>query len=164
MSRTHYSITLKFSAVQPKWTLNKTMSAFFLIICRSSGIKHSFRMWLNDNSCRDRSAHFPETAKKLETMRHRKINSLRTWSLRKGRIFKWNCVIFVAKVWIRKLFISNPKNFIYLLWPCRVLILIFFAKITRGGYVFCCSSRISFNPTSYLKNNISATVNLSSIH
>ena len=37
-SRTHYSIALKFSAVQLKWTLIKTVSAFFLIICRSLGI------------------------------------------------------------------------------------------------------------------------------
>ena len=27
----------------------------------------------------------------------------------------------------------------------------FFAKIMGGNYVFCCSSHISFNPTSHLK-------------
>ena len=26
-----------------------------------------------------------------------------------------------------------------------------FAKLKEGNYVFCCSSRVCFNPTSYLK-------------
>ena len=82
-----------------------------------------------------------------------KINSIRTWlkELAKGRIFKWNYVLFAAKIWIRQLFISNSKIFMYLLWPCRVLVLIFFAKTTRGSCVSCFSSVISFNPTSHLK-------------
>ena len=65
-SRTHYSIALKFSAVHHKWTLIKTVSAFFLIIRRSLEMQHSFEMWLNNNSWRDRFAHFSKTAK----MRH----------------------------------------------------------------------------------------------
>ena len=32
----------------------------------------------------------------------------------------------------------------------------FFAKMMRGSCVFCCSSCISFNPTSHLKRNITS--------
>ena len=66
----HYSIVLKFSAVQPKWMLIKAVSAFFLIISRFLGIKHSYRMWLNDNSWHNKFAHFSKTAEKSEKMRH----------------------------------------------------------------------------------------------
>ena len=38
LSRNYYSIALKFSAAQLKWTLIKTLSAFFLIIYRSVGM------------------------------------------------------------------------------------------------------------------------------
>ena len=34
----------------------------------------------------------------------------------------------------------------------------FFAKITKGSCVFCCSSFITFNPTSHLKNENLAKV------
>ena len=44
------------------------------------------------------------------------------------RIFKWNYVIFTVKILIRKLFISNSKIFIYLLWPWKVLVLNFSLK------------------------------------
>ena len=79
-----------------KWTLIKTVSALFLIMCRTLGIWHSFRMWLNNNSWHDRFANSSKTAEKYEKMRHRfkdscnmnilnwklyrKINSIRTWS------------------------------------------------------------------------------------
>ena len=46
-SRTHYSITVKFSTVQRKWTLIKMLSAFFLIIHRSLVIKHFLRTWIS---------------------------------------------------------------------------------------------------------------------
>ena len=35
---------------------------------------------------------------------------------------------FATKIWTRKLFISSPRSFIYLLWPCRVLVLDFLQK------------------------------------
>ena len=55
--------------------------------------------------------------------------------LAKGRIFKWNCVIFAAKIWTRKLFISCSKTFMCLLWPCRVLALNFLLKQWKEVFV-----------------------------
>ena len=67
--------------------------------------------------------------------------------LAKGKISKWMYVIFGAKIWICKSFISNSKIFMYLLWPCRVLVL-------ERNLCFYCSSCISFNPTSQLNKNL----------
>ena len=65
----------------------------------------------------------------------------------KGRIFKWNYVVFVAKICIRKLFISNSKIFLMTL---QTLGFKFLAKIMRSC-VFCCSSFISCNTTNFNK-------------
>ena len=62
-SQTHYSIVLKFSAVQLEKTLIETVF-FFLIICWSLEIKHSFNIWLNDNSRRDIIADFSKKVQK----------------------------------------------------------------------------------------------------
>ena len=71
--------------------------------------------------------------------------------LAKGRILKWGHVIFDAKIWMHRLFISSSRSFMYILWRCRVLALNVFAKIMKRSCVFCYSSWISFNPTSHLK-------------
>ena len=65
--------------------------------------------------------------------------------LAKGRIFKWDYVIFATKIWTHKLFISSSKRFMYLLW---------LAKIMKGSCIFCCSSYVSFHPTNHLKKNL----------
>ena len=62
-SQTHYSIALKFSALQLEKTLIETVF-FFLIICWSLEIKHSFHIWLNDNSRRDIIADFSKKVRK----------------------------------------------------------------------------------------------------
>ena len=76
-----------------------------------------------------------------------KINR-RIRTLQKAEFLSKITSFFAAKIWIRKLYISNPKYFIYLLWPWRILVFKCFAKIMGGNYVFCCSNCISFNPTS----------------
>ena len=48
-------------------------------------------------------------------------------------------------------YISNPKYFIYLSWTLISSGFNFFAEIMGGNYIFCCSSRISFNSIRYLK-------------
>ena len=76
------------------------VSAFLLIIYRSLEIKHSFKLWLNDNSWCEIFVDFSKTAKKQEKMRHRfqdsfdvnilnrkmnrKINSIRAWGFGKA--------------------------------------------------------------------------------
>ena len=82
-------------------SLIKTVSAFLLIICRSLEIRHSFKMWLNDNFFVEIFANFSKTAEKWEKLRHSfedsfnmnnilnwkvnwKINSMRPWSSRKA--------------------------------------------------------------------------------
>ena len=66
----------------------------------------------------------------------------------KGRIFTWDYVIFAAKIWTRKLF-SVYVPFMTL----QSIGFEFFVKIMKGSCVFCCSSCISFNPTSHLNSN-----------
>ena len=56
--------------MQLEQTLIKILSAFFLIICRSSEIRHSFKMWLNYNSWLEIIADFLKTTVKLEKMRY----------------------------------------------------------------------------------------------
>ena len=41
--------------------LEQILTGFFLIICRSLEIKHSFKMWLNNNSWRETIADFSKT-------------------------------------------------------------------------------------------------------
>ena len=57
-SRTHYSIDLKFPAVELEQTLIKAVSAFFLTIRRSFKIKRSVKMRLNNGSWREIFAGF----------------------------------------------------------------------------------------------------------
>ena len=67
---------------------------------------------------------------------YRKINSVKDLELAKGKIFKWNYVIFAAKIWTRKSFISSSKIFMYLLWPCRVLVLNFLLRYWKEVVFF----------------------------
>ena len=60
-SRTHYSIDLKFPAVELEQTLIKAVSAFFLTIRRSFKIKRSVKMRLNNGSWREIFAGFWKT-------------------------------------------------------------------------------------------------------
>ena len=125
-------------------------------------------MWLNNNSWRDRFAHFSITAEKKEKMRYRfenscnmnilrwtlyrKINSIRTCSSRK--------VEFLSKI---TSFLRLKFEYANYLFPFKDFYVVFmtlqsigfkcFAKIMKGSCVFCCSSCVSFIPTSHLKGN-----------
>ena len=84
---------------------------------------------------------------------YRKINSSRTWSSRKEE--------FLSEI-TSLLSLNLNTQIIYFQFkdfhvPFMTLLSIafkFFAKIMRGGCVFCCSNCISFNPTSHLKSDI----------
>ena len=73
--------------------------------------------------------------------------------LAKCRISKKNCIVFVAKIWTRKLY----TNFSLLLYANNFINNFtlnstgfnFLFKIMGGNYAFCCSSRVSINPTNY---------------
>ena len=70
--------------------------------------------------------------------------------LAKGRIFKRDCVIFAAKTWARKFFNFQFTEFYVFFMTLQSIGFKFFAKIMKGSCVFCCSSCVSFNPTSHL--------------
>ena len=132
------------------------MSAF-LIICRSLQIKHSFKMWLNDNSWREIIVVSQKTTENQEKIKHYledfldmiilnwkinwKINSKRTSSSQKAEILSkitYFSYYFQSQVFhLPIMFLSTGFNI--------------FAKIMGGNYVYCCSSHISFNPLSHLK-------------
>ena len=84
---------------------------------------------------------------------YQKISSLKDLELAKGRIFKWDYVIFSAKIWTRKSFISSSKSFIYLLWPFRVLVLTLI-KLGFSRIIFSGGVKLT-SPPSYFKKNLS---------
>ena len=66
----------------------------------------------------------------------------------KGRIFNWNYVIFAVETFsslfiICKLFLFQFKDFHVPLTTLQSIGFNFFAKVTRGNCIFCCSSYIS---------------------
>ena len=82
-----------------------------------------------------------------------KINSIRTWGSRKAESLSKITSFLKLKL--------EYANYIFPILifnlPCMILRSIsfkFFAKIKRGNYVFCCSSRISFTPRSHLNQEI----------
>ena len=105
----------KIFTVQLKQTLIRTVSAFFLIICRSFEMKYSFKMWLNNNSWSDIFADFSKTPKNYEKMRQRfedffnmnmlnrkinpKINSIGTWGLPKVEFLSKITSFLPLKLW-----------------------------------------------------------------
>ena len=60
-SQTHYGITLKFSAIRLKKRNTDQNGVWYFVICRSLGIKHSFKKWLDR---RNRFADFSKTVEK----------------------------------------------------------------------------------------------------
>ena len=129
-SRTHNSIKIFSSATR----INANQKGICFLpnysICRYLEIKHSFKIWLNDNSWCEIFADFSKpqrnrkewdtVLKKLNWKIKRKINYIRSCSSRKAEflseiasfLLRHHCVIFAAKIRIRKLYISNSKYFI----------------------------------------------------
>ena len=137
------------------------MSAFFLIICRSLEIKHSFKMWLNDNSCCEIFTNFSKTTAKWEKMRHcfedsfnmiilnwkvnRKIDSLRTWSSLKAEFLN-------TKIRIRKLIYFQFQVFYLPFMSLKSTGFKCLVKIIGRNYVFFLSFKLyGFNPSRHLK-------------
>ena len=84
---------------------------------------------------------------------NQKNNTVRTWSSQRAE-FKQSYITFAAKIWIRKLYISNSKYFIYLLYSWRVLVLIFLLENGRNLLLLKSFVFQDFNPTCHLNKDI----------
>ena len=128
--------------MQLEQTLIKTVCFFFLIICWSLESKHTFRVWMNDNSWRVIFADFSKTAEKNEKTRHhfkgsfninilnwkvnRKINSVRTWSSRKAEYLNKITLFLPLKFDYANYLFPIPSISFLCFW--KVLLLIFLLK------------------------------------
>ena len=89
---------------------------------------------------------------------YRKVNSVRIWSLRKVEFLSEITSFLPLKFECANYF--QFKDFHVPSMTLQSIAFKFFAKIIRGSCVFCCSSCINFNLTSYFKGVASGDVHL----
>ena len=88
---------------------------------------------------------------------YRKINFIRSWSSRKVQFLSETSSFLPLKIEHAIIYFQFREFYV----PFMTLQSIgfkFFAKVIKGSCVFCCSSCISFNPTSHLNKLLSELI------